>query len=570
MTSTKSSKPNMIHQTPSSSVGSTPERNLTPGDQSELFGEDQNGELLPEKELNALLGPVYAGIFAKNDQAQEPPAQSTGESKTSATAIKAKEQKREDDSKSKNSKPIKTARECKKNDVPPKKKAQKENGTSKASADTKGTETKPTPKANSEAPSKAVEQEGVWNSMVQLCQQIEVYAGVKVTEHHGFDSIAKILADTELEEGALRLKLLQHADGWLELVISGALRDRDGDELYDAEDTSLINLSSRVSFQPDVEIEEFADDDALEVIDAASLVFDHDRIFSMVYRYPDGRVEFVISGPDFNADSTAETATEQIVAGNDKPILKDTTASETAKGAAAAAPTSTKRKRTAGDAQESSTEQTVPKSKKARNNEEAGSKITPTGRVMATPQTKKAGVAAASTAAPAPSAKGKRRRDAEADQEADATPSKKARTTGRPVAHPKSVSRGEAAAPAAVQAPPSIEAGRAVTADQAETGVQTNEQAAAGRPIANPKKSNRGAAAAPVDGKNLPTTALEKKAKRPTKKTTGTNRKGRQVVVAGPDPEQVPAPVKAMKRGREEENGQNGPDEKVSKRVKEA
>ena len=501
----------MAQQTIASPVDSAPERDLPAGESRDLFGEDQNGELLPEKELNALLGPTYADIFVKDNQTKKQPTQSNGESKKRVSGTNAKEQKGENVSRPMKSEPTKPAEESKKKDAPSKKNVQKESGVSKSSQGTKATEAVPKsrPKAKAKAPSKDVEQEGVWNSMVQLCQQIEVYAGVKVTEHHGFDSIAKILAETELEEGALRLKLLQHADGWLELVISGALRDRDADELYDAEDTSLINLSRGVSFQPDVEIEEFVDDDALEVIEAASLVFDHDRIFSIVYQHPDGRVEFVISGPDFNADSTAETATEQIVAGNDKPILKDTTASETAKGAAAAAPTSTKRKRTAGDAQESSTEQTVPKSKKAR-------------------------------------------------------------TTGRPVAHPKSVSRGEAAAPAAVQAPPSIEAGRAVTADQAETGVQTNERATAGRPIANPKKLNRGAAAAPVDGKNLPTTALEKKAKRPTKKTTGTNRKGRQVVVAGPDPEQVPAPVKAMKRGREEENGQNEPDEKGSKRVKEA
>jgi hypothetical protein len=373
--------------------------------------------------------------------------------------------------------------------------------------------------------------------------------------------------------------------------------------LNDSKDTSLIELSGRVQFQPDVEIEEYADDAALEVIDAASPEFDHDRVFSIVYQHPDGRVEYVISGPVFHANSTAQTVTEEsnppnappskktteedgiLVLGdeNDKPIPNDTPLNRVSETVATAAPTSGKRKRAASNAEEASIEPSTPKNKKARKDQGVDRKTTPTGRKIATPKNAKADVAATPASAPATAAKGKRRRGVEDDDEAgvyDSPLSKKARTergngsetaaTGRPITSPKKSRRDAAVLASAAQAPSVKAEGRSVADDQEETSVQGNAQAAGGRPIATPKKSKRNGAAPPVDDTKLPAAAPVEKSKKPTKKASGTTRNGRQVVVAGPDPDQVPAPVKAKMRGREDENEQNKRYEERTKRVKQS
>ena len=593
MTSTKYSKPNMTHQTIASPVDSAPERDLTPRELRELFGEDENGNLLPEQELNAILDRAYALIFAAKDQVTKLPAQGNRESKKSMTDINANDQKTENVSKPAKSEPTKAAKASKKSDVPSDKNAQKENGVLKPSAEINAAEAFPKSKAKAKAPSETPKERGVWNSVLQLCQQIEVYPGVKVDEYHGFDSIAKILGEIELEENSLRLMLLKHADGLQELIVSGVLNERDATELNDARDTSIIDLSRRVQFQPDVQIEEYADEAVLEVIEATSPDFDHDRVFSTVYQHPDGRVEYVISGPVVHADSTEQTVTAKsnppntppaktasegdellvLIDENGEPVLKDTTLTEVSTSVAAAAPKAGKRKRAASNDEEAPTEQTVPKNKKSRKNQVADSKTAPTGRAIATPKKKKGDGVAATTSAPAPAAKGKRRREADDDGQSaanDSPVSKKARTEAedgsesaakvRPRANPKGSRRGAAATAVAAEASPENVEGRSVAGDQEETSTQDEEQAAAGRPIAVPKKSNRGAAGAPISstapktkGKlggddNVPetsTAAPKEKSKRPTKKPTGTARKG------GKSWSLVLIPTKYLRRSRQ-------------------
>ena len=588
---------NMNRQTIASPADAAPVRELTPRELRELFGEDENGNILPEQELNTILETACAEIFAANDQVTKLPAKGNGESKKSMASINAKDQKTENISKPAKSEPTKAAKASKKSDVPSEKNVQKENGVTKPSADTKAAEAFPKSKAKAKAPSETPKERGVWNSVRHLCQQIEVYAGVKVDEYHGFDSIAKILGEIELEEDSLRLMLLKRADGLQELIVSGVLNDRGATELNDSSDTSIIDLSRRVQFQPDVEIGEYVDEAVLEVIEAASPEFDHDKVFSIVYQHPDGRVEYVISGPVVHADSTAQTATEDstttnalhtktasegdgllvLIDENGKPVLKDATLTEVSTSVAAAAPKTGKRKRAANKDEDASTEQTVRKNKKSRKGHVVDSKTAPTGRAIAAPKKIKGDEFVAPTSAPAPPAKVKRRREADDDGQSaanDSPLSKKARTEaedgsesaakGRLTANPKGTKCGAAATPAAAQTSPENVEGRSVAGDQEDTSTQDDEQAVAERPSAIPKKSRRGAAGAPISstalktkGKlgrddNVPetsTAAPKEKSKRSTKKPTGTARKGRQVVVAGPDPDQVPAPVKAQKRG---------------------
>jgi hypothetical protein len=261
MTSTQYFKQNMIQQTIASLVDSAPQKDLTPSELRELFGEDENGKLLPEQELNVILGPAYADVFAATNRATKPPAKGNGEGMKKMTALHAKGEIPENVSKPVKAEPLKAAKESKKSNAPSKENVHRANDVPKLSHDAKASEALPKSrvKAKARAPSKVLEQRGVWNSVLHLCQQIEVYAGVKVDEYHGFDSIAKIVGEIELEENSLRLKLLKHADGGQELIVSGVLSDRGAatnTKLNDAKDTSLIELSGRVQFQPDVEIEE--------------------------------------------------------------------------------------------------------------------------------------------------------------------------------------------------------------------------------------------------------------------------------------------------------------------------
>jgi hypothetical protein len=391
----------------------TVERVLTSEELRELFGKDEKGNALPDAQLNTILRPPYADIFIEKGAEKQPTAQKAVESRTSS-AEAHKTKKKANGAAETSKKNVQKAK--------PAAPATKTNAQKASDASQDATHSIIDPKPDTQAQSKPPKPKAVWNSALALCQQIEVYEGVRVNEYCGYSSIQHVVSEIELEDETVQLRVLRYADGWLEIIVAGLLGDERaklGKKMHDVKRTSVLELSRRVEFRDDVVIGEYADDDALDAIGAASAEFDRERIMAVLFRHPDGLVEYVVSGLVLQAEATAQAGSAEVDAGvlrpydstsgdfnstnddsghgqkqeslsnptagdghqmlvneNDKPVLNSKSPSVTSNYVPTPGPKTGKRKRASRGEADSPFEHSAPSTKKARNDEAANGEST--------------------------------------------------------------------------------------------------------------------------------------------------------------------------------------------------